>query len=113
MAPIMFGFASQRKKMLEAELARFIEEMRQLGMTRMWIIGGLATGEVEVDSGLELVLVQETDEPWQRRADFWNIHLRPRVGTQFYVFTPEEFEQSAEDDPLLRQITYEGEQVYG
>lgn len=111
--PIMFGFASQRKKMLEAELDRYVEEMPQLGMTRMWIIGDLAKGSVEIDSTLELALVQETDEPWRRRADFWNVHLRPRVGTEFHVFTTDEFERFAEDDPILRQINFEGEQVYG
>lgn len=109
----MFGFATQRKKMLEAELDRYVEEMPQLGMIRMWIIGDLATGAVKIDSPLELVLTQETDEPWRRRADFWTIHLRPRVGTQFYVFTGDEFERLAEADPLLRQVTHEGEQVYG
>ena len=111
--PIMFGFAGQRRKMLEAELERFVQEMPPLGMQRMWLIGDLANGKVTVESGLELVLVQETDEPWQRRSDFWDIHLRPRVGTRFNVFTPEEFEQLADDDPLLRQTMSEGEQVYG
>jgi hypothetical protein len=111
--PIMFGFAGQRRKMLEAELERLVEEMPPLGMLRMWLIGDLANGSVAVDSGLELVLVQETDEPWRRRSDFWDIHLRPRVGTKFHVFTPDEFENLTDDDPLLRRAMSEGEQVYG
>ena len=111
--PIMFGFATQRRQMLDAELERLIAEMPQLGMLRMWVIGDLAMGRVTADSVLDLVLVQETDEPWQRRADFWNVHLRPRVGTRFSVFTPEEFDEFGDSDPLLVQAATEGELVSG
>lgn len=109
----MFGFAIQRRQMLEAELERFIAEMPQLGMLRMWIIGDLARSGVTVDSQLELVLIQETVEPWHRRADFWNVHLRPRVGTRFHVFTNKEFVQYEDFDPLLVAAVGEGETVYG
>jgi hypothetical protein len=111
--PMMFGFAMQRRKMLEAELARLVEEMPPLGMRRMWLIGDLVKGAVSVESGLELVVVQETDEPWRRREDFWTSHLRPRLGTQFHVFTPREFEELSDTDPLLRRAMSEGEAVYG
>ena len=36
--PIMFGFSTQRRQMLDAELERLIAEMPQLGMMRMWVI---------------------------------------------------------------------------
>ncbi len=109
----MFGFATQRRQMLDAELERLIAEMPQLGMLRMWVIGDLAMGRVTAESVLDLVLVQVTDEPWQRRADFWNVHLRPRVGTRFSVFTPEEFDDLADSDPLLIKAGTEGELVSG
>lgn len=111
--PIMFGFATQRRQMLDAELERLVAEMPQLGLLRMWVIGDLARGQVTADSLLDLVLIQETDEPWQRRADFWNVHLRPRVGTRFSVFTSEEFDQHNESDPLLISAATEGELVHG
>ena len=111
--PIMFGFANQRRQMLDAELERLVTEMPQLGMMRMWIIGDLAMGRVTADSVLDLVLIQKTEDPWQRRADFWNIHLRPRVGTRFSVFTSEEFDELSETDPLLVKAATEGELVYG
>lgn len=111
--PLMFGFATQRRQMLDAELERLVAEMPQLGMLRMWVTGDLAVGRVTAESLLDLVLVQETDEPWQRRADFWNVHLRPRVGTRFSVFTPREFDELSDSDPLLVRAATEGEQVYG
>ncbi len=109
----MFGFANQRRQMLDAELERLVAEMPQLGMTRMWVIGELAMGRVTAESQLDIVLIQETDEPWQRRADFWNVHLRPRVGTRFSVFTSQEFDDLSGSDPLLISAATEGELVYG
>lgn len=111
--PIMFGFANQRRQMLDAELERLVAEMPQLGMMRMWVIGDLAMGRVTAESILDLVILQETDEPWQRRADFWNVHLRPRIGTRFSVFTSEEFDAIGDSDPLLISASIEGELVYG
>ena len=109
----MFGFARQRRKMLEAELERFVQEMPTLGMLRMWVVGDLARGSVSPGSELELVLVQQTDDPWHRRADFWHSHLRPRVGATFHVFTPDELEELDAADPVLRSAQNNGELVYG
>lgn len=101
--PMMFGFARQRQQMLEAELQRVLGEVVPFGALRMYVIGDLARGKAGPSTELELVVVQITDQPYHRRADFWVTHLRPRVGTRFLVYTPEEFEALAESDPVLRE----------
>ena len=111
--PMMFGFGGQRKQMLEAELQRFIEEMPQLGMEAMYLIGPVARGEVDPATVLDLVVVQETDQPPHRRADFWTTHLRPRIGANFYVYTRDEFENPPAPDPLLHDAFTHGERVHG
>ena len=100
---VMIGFAARRRGLLEAELQRMAAELPMLGVERSYLTGDLATGEVEVGSALELVLVRETPEPFQRRADFFVSHLQPRVGTHFWVYTPEEFEELGDQDPVLRR----------
>ena len=60
----------------------------------------------------ELVIVHPTDEPYHRRPDFFVDHLRPRLDTRFHVYTPEEFEQLADRDPVLRRAVALGEPVY-
>ena len=50
----------------------------------------VVAGRVKADTELELVIVQITDAPFHRRPDFWVTHLRPRLGTRFIVYTPEE-----------------------
>jgi predicted nucleotidyltransferase len=111
--PMMYGFGGQRRQMLEAELQRFVDEMPQLGMETMYLAGPYARGEIRPDTVLDLVVVQETDTPAHRRADFWTTHLRPRLGVNFFVYTRDEFENPPANDPLLQDAFNIGERVYG
>ena len=113
MSPMMFGFGRQRRQMLEGEMQRFVAEMPQLGATRLFLIGDLVRGETtKPDTSLELLLVQETDEPFHRRSEFWVTHLRPSVATTFHVFTEAEFFELAETDPLLIHAQQYGDQLF-
>ncbi|MEC9292770.1 MAG: hypothetical protein VYC65_00625 [Chloroflexota bacterium] len=111
--PMMYGFAVQRRQMLESELQRLVDEMPQLGMQSMYLVGPFSKGDVDPSTVLDLVVVQETDEVTHRRADFWTTHLRPRIGINFYVYTPHEFENNVDDDLLLQYALSIGERVYG
>jgi hypothetical protein len=111
--PMMFGFGVQRRQMLEAELQRLVDEMPQLGMTAMYLVGPFARGEVGPQTVLDLVVVQETEDPVQRRADFWTTHLRPRLGINFFVYTQDEFENPPGRDMILHDAANNGERVYG
>src|SRR6266545_5203325 len=111
--PMMFGFAEHRRQLLEAELARFQREAPALGALRAYLIGDVARARVNPASELELVLVQQTAEPFRRRSDFWVTHLRPRAATRFLVYTPEEVDTLAEVDPLLREAQRLGAPLFG
>lgn len=100
--PMMFGFAQERRRLLEEEFLRVAGEMTPLGAQRLYLAGDLAHDRVTRSSELALVIVQETEVPAHRRAEFFVTHLRPRVGTRFHVYTPAEFDARAGTDPLLR-----------
>ncbi len=110
--PMVFGFARQRRQLLEAEFLRMAGEMNQLGAQRFWLSGDLARERVGPDSELELVIVREMDEPFHRRSDFFQTHLRPRVGTRFTVYTPAEFDALEDMDPIIREAISLGDPVY-
>ena len=110
--PMVFGFSRQRQQLLEAEFLRIAGEMRQLGTERFWLSGDLARGRVGPESELELVIVREMAEPFHRRSDFFQTHLRPRVGTRFAVYTPAEFEELEDQDLVIRQAVTLGDPVY-
>jgi hypothetical protein len=107
----MFGFSQQRQQLLAAELRRFAQDARRFGALRAYLVGDFARGRTQPDSELELVIVQETDEPFHRRADFWVNHLRPRVGARFLVYTPAEAEALEAEDPLLLAALGQGEAI--
>ncbi len=111
--PMMFGFSRQRRQLLEAEAQRFAAEAYGYGALRAYLVGELAAGAIGPETELELVIIQETDEPFHRRADFWVSHLRPRVGTRFLVYTPEELEALEQVDPVLREAHRIGERIVG
>jgi len=111
--PMMFGFAQQRRRLLETELERIAAEVPPFGALRMYAVGDLAAGTVRPETELELVIVQITDAPYHRRADFWVTHLRPRLGVRFLIYTPEEFEALAEVDPVLRDAQLAGRVIIG
>lgn len=110
---MMFGFAANRRQLLEAELRRIAEELPRLGVERGYLSGALGAGVVDAESELELVLVHETAEPFRRRPDFFTTHLRPRVGTSFIVYTPKEFEHWQSEDPLLAGVLREARALEG
>ena len=109
---MVFGFARQRQQLLEAEFLRMAGEMHQLGAERFWLSGDLARDRVGPDSELELVIVREMEGAFHRRSDFFQTHLRPRVGTQFSVYTPAEFEELEDSDPVIREAVSLGDPVY-
>ncbi len=111
--PMMYGFSEQRRQMLDAEARRFAEEAYGYGALRACVVGDFAAGDVGPDTELELMIVQETDEPFRRRADFWVAHIRPRVGTRFLVYTPEEFEAVEDEDAMLLEAARLGEVLIG
>lgn len=110
--PMVFGFARQRQQLLEAEFLRMAGEMNQLGAERFWLSGDLAREQVGPESELELVIIREMDAPFHRRSDFFQTHLRPRVGTRFTVYTPAEFDEFEKSDPVIREATSLGDPVY-
>lgn len=112
MCPMMFGFAAQRKKILESEIERFITEMPQFGAKKIILIGDLVNGKINIDSGIELIITQDTNEPPKDRSDFWITHLRPSVKTDFHVFTPKEFDSFSKKDNFVTQSLSFGETLY-
>lgn len=109
--PMMFRFAEQRRELLRAEFLRIAGELPALGAIRFWPAGDLAEEHVGPGSELEIVLIQETDLPFHRRADFFTSHLRPTVGTRFLVYTPDEADALADDDRLLARAIQLGDAV--
>ncbi len=110
--PMIFGFGERRRQLLEAELERIRAELPILGIERAFLMGEFAEGRVRPTSGLEFLVVQETELPFRSRPDFFTSHILPRVGMRWHVYTPAEFESLQEEDPVVMKALAIGEVVF-
>lgn len=110
--PMRIGFGKSRRMMLEAELERYRAEIPTLGIIRAILLGEMAMGEVGAETGLEILIVQQTEEPFHRRGDFFTNHLLPRLSVEWYVYTPDEFEELSDIDPVLIHAQRVGDELY-
>ena len=110
--PVRVGFSRYRKEMLEQELETVLQLLPQLGLEKVILTGDMATEDYAPDSRIELIVVQNTDLPFGRRADFFSYHLNTRVGVDTQVYTQQEFENLMERLPALNQACREGRVIF-
>ena len=79
----------------------------------MILFGSLVTGEVGEWSDIDLIVVQDTQQPFWKRLHELRMLLRPRVGLDLLVYTPQEFGQLKRERPFFRnEILSRGRIVY-
>ncbi|MEE2875194.1 MAG: hypothetical protein VYD09_01525 [Chloroflexota bacterium] len=111
--PVMVGFSQRRKTLLLEELDRVRGEFPSLGLVRVWLAGDFSRGFVNYDTPLEFLIIQETTDPYPRRADFFTDHLRPQVETHFHVYNPDEFSRGEHEDRFVKLTLKVAELIYG
>jgi len=83
----------QRHDLLHRELERFLELLvDRPGLERIIVFGSLAGGPMHAWSDVDLVIVERTDLPFLQRLREMRRVLKPRVATDLFVYTPDEFE---------------------
>jgi len=106
--------AATRRALLEAELARIVQVLReQYAPQRILLFGSLASGQVGEWSDIDLVIVKETDRRFLDRIREVMQLLRPQVGMDILVYTPEEFAELSRERPFVREeILQKGRVLY-
>lgn len=106
--------AVKRKRLLEQELDRYLQLLAEhRDPEQVIVFGSLASGDIQPWSDIDLVIVEQTDLPfWQRLRQIRRL-LRPQVGTDILVYTPEEFDRLRYERPFFREeILAKGMVVY-
>lgn len=106
--------SSERKKLLDQELARYIRLLTEHGAPEKVILfGTLAEGRIHEWSDIDLVVIEQTQLPFFQRLRKVRKLLRPEVGMDIMVYTPEEFNQLCADRPFFKdEIVAKGKIVY-
>ena len=110
--PVRVGFTQFRKEMLERELQGVQDVLPSLGVEKVILTGDMVTGDFAPDSRIELIVVQNTELSFGRRADFFSFHFDTTVAVDTQVYTPEEFETLRENLPALHQASKEGRVIF-
>jgi len=106
--------AIHRRALLEAELSRYVQILReQYTPQRILLFGSLTSGRVEEWSDIDLVIIKETDRKFLDRTREVMLLLKPQVGVDILVYTPEEFAQMSQQRTFVREeIEAKGRVLY-
>jgi predicted nucleotidyltransferase len=106
--------AEARRALLERELNRWLPLLiKHEQPDKIILFGSYCAGRIGEWSDLDMVVVKETDASFLDRTRQVLALLRPRVGVDVLVYTPEEFAQLSQDRAFLREeIVAKGKVIY-
>jgi predicted nucleotidyltransferase len=106
--------ATSWRHRLQAELDRYLALLLEhVNPEKVILFGSLAQDEVQAWSDIDLVVVSPTKDRFLDRTKEMLRLLRPRVGLDVLVYTPQEFEQLCRERPFFQQeIVRKGQVLY-
>lgn len=105
---------ARRRRALQRELKRWLPLLiANLRPEKIILFGSLAEGRVGEWSDIDLVIVQKTSLPFLRRVRQALLILKPRVGADLLIYTPEEFARLSKGRRFIREeILGKGKVIY-
>jgi len=99
----------ERKINLQKELNRCIKVLKEgYHPEKILLFGSLANDEINKWSDIDLILVKDTKKPFLDRSKEVLLLLKPKVGMDILVYTPEEFRQLSEKKFFKEEIIKKG-----
>jgi len=105
----------ERKENLEKELERTVDIIiKNYFPEKIILFGSLADGNIHEWSDIDLVVIKETKERFIDRSYKINLMTDPKVGMDFIVYTPAEFQRMMDDDNyfVIDEILKRGKVLY-
>jgi len=105
---------SERKKALELELKRITEILiKEYAPEKIILFGSFAVGNIHAGSDLDLLIIKETDKrPIERILEVARL-VKPEIGIDIFVYTPEEYEMFLKEGyRFFREIHEKGKIIY-
>jgi len=106
--------AQARRAFLESELKRWLPLLiAHEQPEKIILFGSYCAGQVDEWSDLDLVIVKDTQASFLDRTRQVLELLKPQVGVDVLVYTPQEFEQLSRERAFVRQeIMVKGKVIY-
>lgn len=109
---IKTGLREKRKKILEDELKRILQEIIKLNVEKIILFGSFAKGKINKKSDLDLIIVKETDKKFLDRLDEIYSHIKNRVAVDIFVYTPSEFNEMCAKNYFIKSVLKQGIVLY-
>jgi predicted nucleotidyltransferase len=105
---------AQRYALLQSELSRYVELLRDVYKAeQILLFGSLASGQIQEWSDIDVVIIKKTDRQFLDRTREVIELLRPRVGLDVFVYTPQEFANLVNQRSFAREeIVAKGKVIY-
>jgi predicted nucleotidyltransferase len=102
---------AERRALLERELGRIVDTLRQMNVQLVLLFGSAARKDIGAYSDLDLIVVLDSNLPFVKRLGLLYEHIQPRVGLDLLAYTPQEFERIRRR-PFIQQALQEGKVLY-
>ena len=90
-----------------------IKQLMPYQPDKIILFGSYASGQPREESDVDLVVIKTTNEEFHERQKKVRLLLKTTIPVDIFIFTPEEFEQAKEDNPLIKEVSETGKVVYG
>jgi predicted nucleotidyltransferase len=113
LSPLLQMDDSTWSQHLAEELNRYVPLLvAHYAPEKIILFGSLSTGEARLWSDIDLVVVTDTDKRFLDRIKEALLLLRPEVGLDVLIYTPQEFEQLCQERPFFQQEILKGKVLY-
>ena len=106
--------SQERRESLDKELARWLPLLiEHEHPEKITVFGSYSAGQIHEWSDVDMVIVKDTDARFLDRTRDILLLLKPRVGLDVLVYTPEEFERLSQERAFVRnEIVQKGQVIY-
>jgi len=81
-----------------------VEQLKDLGATKIILFGSLARGDVDVNSDVDLFVLMPSSRTGKEWMNFIYERVERKVASKIVVFNQEEFEGKASTSSFLRNV---------
>jgi CRISPR-associated endonuclease Cas3-HD len=105
---------TRRYSNLKAELERWIEVLKkEYDPESIFLFGSFVRGKIRDWSDVDIVIIKKTSKRFLDRIKEVIMILKPKVGADILVYTPEEFNELTNNRPFLKkEVLEKGAKIY-
>ena len=100
-------------KVLQREISRLASAAAAMGAKKVILFGSTSKGNAGIFSDLDLLIIMDSELEFLKRTAEAYRQLKPEVGADILVYTPDELERMLQDkNEFIRQALTEGQVLY-